>query len=413
MPGLSVVSARQRRDQDPAVLGLPPRVDDRAALAADVLPVPDPGLRVDRLADGPEQLQRRQVVPLRVLGPGLDERADQGRRRVVLVDPVALDDLPVAVDRRVRRVALVEDAGRAVVERAVDDVAVAGDPADVGGAPPHVVVVHVEDPLVRARHVREVAAGGVLHRLRLRGRARGVQQEQDVLRGAGLGLALGRLVGDQLVPPVIAARLERDIVARSGAGPRPARRSGRARSSASAVRLSGILPPLRQPSSWVISTEAPGARQSLSERLRGEAAEDDDVRGADSGAGEHRDRQLRDHAHVDPDPVALLDAEPRSAFAKRQTSSFSSANVIARGGFVDRLGHEVVGDLAPRAPLDVPVEAVVGDVQPPSANHVQCGGSHSSDLVGSSNQLDDLPSACSSQKPSKSSLGVLVAASRP
>ena len=47
----------QRRDHVAAGFGLPPRVDDRAALAADVLVVPHPGFRIDRLADGAEQAQ--------------------------------------------------------------------------------------------------------------------------------------------------------------------------------------------------------------------------------------------------------------------------------------------------------------------------------------------------------------------
>src|SRR5581483_2704821 len=42
--GLEGGGARQRRDHDAAGLGLPPRVDDRAAAGADVLPVPDPRL---------------------------------------------------------------------------------------------------------------------------------------------------------------------------------------------------------------------------------------------------------------------------------------------------------------------------------------------------------------------------------
>ena len=50
-PGSVVIMMR-------AGLGLPPGVDDRAALAADHLVVPEPGLRVDRLADRPEQPQR-------------------------------------------------------------------------------------------------------------------------------------------------------------------------------------------------------------------------------------------------------------------------------------------------------------------------------------------------------------------
>ena len=87
---------RQRRDHDHPRLGLPPRVDDRAALAADVLVVPDPRLGVDRLADRPEQPQRRQVVLRRVLRAPLHVRADRGRRRVEDRHAVALDDRPTS-----------------------------------------------------------------------------------------------------------------------------------------------------------------------------------------------------------------------------------------------------------------------------------------------------------------------------
>ena len=80
----------------------------------------------------------------------LHERADRGRRGVEDRDAVPLDDRPEPVLVRVVRRALVHDARRAVRERAVDDVGVAGDPADVGRAPVDVGVgVQVEDVLVR------------------------------------------------------------------------------------------------------------------------------------------------------------------------------------------------------------------------------------------------------------------------
>ena len=61
--------------------------------------------------------------------------------------------------------ALVHDAGAAVGKRAEHDVAVAGHPADVGGAPVHVGLgVEVEDVPVGERHLGEVAAGGVPRR---------------------------------------------------------------------------------------------------------------------------------------------------------------------------------------------------------------------------------------------------------
>ena len=189
--GLECRQPGQRRDHDAARLRLPPRVDDRAAAAADVLPVPDPRLGVDRLAHRAQQPQRAEVVCRGVLGAGLDEGPDQGRGRVVLGHAVALDDLPVAVGRRVHRVALVQHAGDAVVERAVDDVRVPGHPADVGRAPVRVAVLDVEDPAVGDGRVRQVAAGGVHHSLRLGGRARRVQREQHVLGLDLLRLAVG------------------------------------------------------------------------------------------------------------------------------------------------------------------------------------------------------------------------------
>src|SRR5204862_69185 len=72
----------QRSDHDPAGLGLPPRVDDRTTLAADVLVVPDPRLGIDRLADGAEEPERGHVVRARQRFAPLHERADRRRRGV-------------------------------------------------------------------------------------------------------------------------------------------------------------------------------------------------------------------------------------------------------------------------------------------------------------------------------------------
>src|SRR6185369_1990271 len=49
-PRLGRDGARHRRDHDSAGFGLPPRVDDRAAPAADGVAVPHPRFRIDRLA---------------------------------------------------------------------------------------------------------------------------------------------------------------------------------------------------------------------------------------------------------------------------------------------------------------------------------------------------------------------------
>ena len=143
--GLEPGRAGKRRDQDAAGLGLPPGIDDRAAAVADDAVIPFPGFGIDRLADRAEKPQRCARGLLHRLVARLHQRADRGRRGVEDVDLVLVDDFPEARRRRIVRHALEHQRGGAVRQRSVDDVAVAGDPADVGGAPVDVAVVVVED----------------------------------------------------------------------------------------------------------------------------------------------------------------------------------------------------------------------------------------------------------------------------
>src|SRR3712207_6504533 len=118
-----------RRDHDPPGLRLPPGVHHRAPSAANVLVVPLPRPRVDRLADAPEEPQGREVVLLEVLGSGLYERPDGGRGRVEDRDPVPLHDIPPAVAPRVVRRPFEHQRGRPVAQGPVDYVGVTSDPA--------------------------------------------------------------------------------------------------------------------------------------------------------------------------------------------------------------------------------------------------------------------------------------------
>src|ERR1043166_6686321 len=85
----------------------------------------------------------------------------RGRRGIEDVDLVLVDDVPESGIVGIVGHALEHQRGRAVGERAVENVAVAGDPADVGGAPVDVAVVIVEDVLMRHGRIDEIAAGGV------------------------------------------------------------------------------------------------------------------------------------------------------------------------------------------------------------------------------------------------------------
>src|SRR5690242_6629721 len=91
----------------------------------------------------------------------LHEGTDGRGRGVENGDAVALAKLPEAVLLRPVGGSLIHDDGRAVGERAIDDVRMPGDPADVGGAPENVVVFQVENLLRRRRTADDVAAGRV------------------------------------------------------------------------------------------------------------------------------------------------------------------------------------------------------------------------------------------------------------
>jgi hypothetical protein len=113
-----------------------------------------------------------------------------------------------------------------------------------------------------------------------------------------------------------------------------------------------------------------GARDlhALLDRLGREPAEHDVVRRADPRAREHRDDHLGDHRQIDPDDVSLADAQLLERIRE-------PLHVAVQVGVGDRallalLARPVKRDAIAAAGLDVPVQAVVGHVERPSANHL-------------------------------------------
>ena len=90
-PGFGGHRARHRRNHDRTGLGLPPGVDDRAAILADHAVIPFPRRRIDRLAHRTQQPQARQIVRVGPLLALADQRADRGGRSVENVDAILLD----------------------------------------------------------------------------------------------------------------------------------------------------------------------------------------------------------------------------------------------------------------------------------------------------------------------------------
>ncbi|CUI64280.1 Uncharacterised protein [Achromobacter xylosoxidans] len=358
--------ARQRRDHVAAGLGLPPGVDDGAALAADVLVIPDPGLGVDGFAHRADDAQAVQVVLGRMgLGRGLgglDQRADRGGRGVEGGDLVTRDHVPEAAGVGERRHAFEHHLRQARGQRAVGDVGVAGDPAHVGRAPVDVVLARVEGPLDGQQRPQQVAGGRVLHALGLAGGAGRVQDEQRMLgvdrhRFAGVGLA-----GLDVVHPEVAAFVPGDLAAGAAV-------DDDARDGVAAAHGDGFLHRRLERDGLAAAhlfvggddQRSADVDDALLQALGREAAEHHRMRHAQAGAGLHGHHGLDRHGHVDDGAVALLvaqlgDAVGEAAHARQQFA-------VADLGDLAVIGLEDDGGLVGVAVGQVHVQAVGRDVQ--------------------------------------------------
>ena len=266
----------------------------------------------------------------------------------------------------------VEHLGHAVGQRPVDDVGVAGHPADVGGAPVDVGLrLQVEDRPVRVRRPDQVAAGGVQDALGLPGRAGGVHDVERVLGVESLRGVLGGGAAHGVVPPdvdPVGPRVLRQVLTGAAydehvadgvplllglaAGLVDGRLEGGGRTAAVAA--------VRGDHDLGLAVDQTGGQG-----VGGEAAEDHRVGSAQPGAGQHRHDRLGDHRHVDRDPVTGLDAQVDQGVG-------GLGDLVLQLGVgdvalvVDRLTDEVQRDPVPTAGLDVPVDAVVRRVQLPA-----------------------------------------------
>src|SRR3984957_19108989 len=351
--------AGNRRNHDVPGLRLPPRIGDGAATAADDFAVPHPGFGIYRFADRAQEAKATHVMLLRPFVAPLDESADRSGSGVENIYFVARDDGPEAVGLGKIRRALVHQAGGAVLQRSVDDVAVAGDPSDIGGAPVGVFIFQVEDPFGGQIRANRISAGGVHHAFRFAGSPGGVKNVERMLGIERLG---GTNVGSfrhQFVPPVIAALLHvdggsgalvDDYILNAGTGlQRILNRGKEFHFRAAAIRS-------------ILRDHRRGLRivDAVDQRVGGESSEHDGVGRADPGAGQHGDRQLGRHAHVDGDAIAFF--HPKFLQHVREFLHFAVQLLIGEhanfAGFA--LPDERRFVLAPGR--DVTVEAVVGKI---------------------------------------------------
>mmetsp|Transcript_2388 Transcript_2388/g.3152 ORF Transcript_2388/g.3152 Transcript_2388/m.3152 type:complete len:297 (+) Transcript_2388:1357-2247(+) len=179
-PWFGWMGTGQRGHQMTASFSLPPGVDDRAFALADNVVVPVPGLRVDRLAHSSEGAQIAQVVlfhPFRAL---THQGADCGGGGVELVHLMLGADLPETASIGIGRHAFKHQGGGTIGQRAINDIAVARDPAHIGRTPVDIAIVVIKRDLMRHRRIGQIAAGGMHNPFGLAGRAGGIKDEQRI-----------------------------------------------------------------------------------------------------------------------------------------------------------------------------------------------------------------------------------------
>ena len=250
----------------------------------------------------------------------------------------------------------------------------AGDPADVGGAPVDVVVFEVENDLRGVGGVGQVAAGGVVDALGLAGGAGGVEDEQHVLGVHGLGraVALDIVVGHDVVPPDVAAGLHLDVVA--GVAQHDALFDGGA-------FLEGFVGVGLQRYGLARADDGVADHDdfrfavvdAVAQAMGREAGENDAVGRADAGAGQHGDGQLRHHGQVQAHPVALFDAHLLEHIG--EAADFVVEHLIGVGAHVFVfLALPDDGGLVAAAVGQMAVQAVIGGVELAAAEPFDFGG---------------------------------------
>ncbi len=271
-------------------------------------------------------------------------------------------NLPEPRRRRVVRHTLEHQRNRSVCERSVDDVTVPGNPANVGRAPVNVAGVIVENLLVRHRRVDEIAAAGVQNAFRFAGRARGIEDEE-------------RIFGPHFLAGTVGIDLFLDLVQPDVAVVDPAHvRAGVANDQhfleRRHVRIRRCFVDIGLQRHAFAATTTFVRRDhdirlavldSARECVRREAAEYDRVDRADARAGEHRDRRLGYHRHVDRNPIAFFRAQ-RLERVCESTDAFVQFAV----GDLEILTRIVTfpddGDVIAFA-IEVTIDAVVTNVQ--------------------------------------------------
>ena len=303
-------SPRQWANNMTAGFGLPEGIEHRAALAAHIFVVPHPGFGIDRLTHTAQQAQARQVgtrgMHRGIAFGRLDERTDGRGCGIEDGALVALDHLPETPCIGERGHPLENNLCAAGSQGAISDVGMPSDPADIGGAPEHVVIAQIKHPIHRHLGPQQVTRCAVLHPLGFAGGATGVQDKQRMLCPDGNGRAVRALARNRLVKGFVAPR---DHVARGGGALVYEHVAHSVAVTAGQCLVDdGLERQLFAAAHLVVGGNhghSTHINDAFVHRLGAEAAKHNAVRGANTGAGLHGDHPLDRHRHVNQHAVAL------------------------------------------------------------------------------------------------------------
>ena len=181
-------------------------------------------------------------------------------------------------------------------------------PAHIRRTPERVFVFQIEHPFRGDIHVGHIAAGCVNDTFGFSCRTAGVEHEQRMLGFQPLSRTYPGHFGHLVMPPEIARRshvyrFARTFVYNDAFNGRRARQ-----------RLIGIF--LQRdngasPISTVRSDQDAGLRiiDAIAQGFRAEPAKHDIVRYTDTRTREHRDREFRNHPHIDRRAISSFDSE--------------------------------------------------------------------------------------------------------
>src|SRR5437899_6140217 len=110
-----------------------------------------------------------------------NERTDRRRGRVENVDTIFFNDFPESIGLRPVWCSLVHDGRRTIRQRAVNNVTMARDPANIGCTPKNVFIADVEDVFHGRVNADEITASRMYNSLRFGGRATRIEEVERML----------------------------------------------------------------------------------------------------------------------------------------------------------------------------------------------------------------------------------------